>query len=172
MAVALVAFALVIALARSSAPARQPVAGTPCPDASPAIEFPPPEATPSDTTAAADSPCFVLAGGLGTPIAAGDLTVTVEADDERAGPRELTVTIVDAAGAPVAGARVTIRTRSLEMDHGVSVDETIETEPGRYFAERVSLGMGGDWLAEITVTRLDAEPVVLYVVLTLEGPTH
>jgi hypothetical protein len=114
----------------------------------------------------------VPATGLGTPVAAGDLTVIVEADDVRAGPRALIVTVVDAGGAPVAGAVVTIRTRSLEMDHGVSFDETVEIEPGRYFAERVSLGMGGDWLAEITIARPDTEPVVVYVVITLEGPTH
>ena len=34
----------------------------------------------------------------------------------------------------------------------------------------MSLGMGGDWLAEVTIERPDAEPVVLYFVLTLEGP--
>jgi hypothetical protein len=168
--VALVAFAIVVTLARSNAPARQEIVGTPCPEASPAIEFPTAEATPPG--AIIDSPCFVLTADLGNPIAAGDLTVTVEADDVRAGPRALTVTIVDSAGAPVAGATVTIRTRSLEMDHGVSLDEAVETAPGRYFAERVSLGMGGDWLAEITIARPDAEPVVLYVVISLEGPTH
>lgn len=169
---AAVAFLVVVALAGSSSSSRQTdIAGTPCPAATPGVGTP--------ETANGEAPAFVDIGSLcgevsefGTPIAAGDLTVTIEADRLSAGPRELTVAIVDGAGQPVTDATVTIRTRSLEMDHGVSVDETVQTEPGRYFAERVSLGMGGEWLAEIKIERPSSDPIVVYVVLTLDGPVH
>src|SRR5688500_18779936 len=161
VSVAAVAFLLIAALAGSSAPLRQTnIAGTPCPAATPGVGTPVPTADDAPAFVDVDSLCGEVTE-FGTPIAAGELTVTIEADRLTAGPRELTVVIVDGAGQPVTDASVTIRTRSLEMDHGVSVDETVQTEPGRYFAERVSLGMGGDWLTEITIERSGADPVVL-----------
>jgi hypothetical protein len=177
VAVAVVAVALLLlaALARTGASLSQmDTAGTPCPEATPAEGTPGAAGTPTPDLVA--TPCPAPAAGawpgLGTPVAAGDLTVTLEADNLRAGPRDLTVVLLDADGQPVIDATVTVRTRSLEMDHGVSTDETVQTEPGRYLAEGVSLGMGGDWLAEVTVERPGAEPVVLSFVLTLEGPRH
>jgi len=110
--------------------------------------------------------------GLDTPVTTEDLSVMLTADGVTAGPRDLTVIVADASGAPVTDATVTVRVRSLEMDHGVSTRETAVTEPGHYLAERVPLGMGGDWAAEVTVERPGTESVVVAFVVTLDGPTH
>jgi hypothetical protein len=168
--VAAVALVSIAAVAPPSA-GQTGAVGTPCPEVFPAgagTPVAPGEATPPPP----DAIETCAAGGLGTPVATDGLVVTLEADDLNAGPRELTVVVADQAGQPVTGATVGIRTRSMEMDHGVSVDETVEVAPGRYVAERVSLGMGGDWLAEVTIERPEAAPAVLYFVLTLEGPEH
>jgi hypothetical protein len=159
------------ALVGPSAAQRQAgVDGTPCSDATPAAATPRAElaATPSVTAAA--TLCAVPRPG--TPTSAGDLTVTLGADDFTAGPRVLILDVVDVEQRPVRGASVMVRTRSLEMDHGVSVYEAVETRPGHYQAERTSLGMGGDWFVEVTIERSGHAPVVLAFVLTLEGPTH
>ena len=169
-AVTAVALVWVILLGDPSA-GQAGAVGTPCPEVFPAgagTPVAPGEAEPAPP----DAVETCADAGLGTPLPTDGLVVTLEADNLTAGPRDLTVVVVDADGQPVTGATVGIRTRSLAMDHGVSIDETVETEPGRYFAERVSLGMGGDWLAEVTIERPDTEPVVLYFVLTLEGPEH
>jgi hypothetical protein len=170
VAVAVTALVLLTALARSSASHLLPgAAGTPCADLTGIVGTPGPEggATPPATVEGA---ACLDAESFGTPVAADGLTVTLLADNFKAGPRQLTVVIVDADGQPMVDATVTIRTRSLEMEHGVAITETVQTEPGHYFAEHVSLGMGGDWLAEVTIERPGAEPVILYFVLTLEGP--
>ena len=167
-----VSILLLTAMAGTSASRLQTdIAGTPCPDATPGTSAPAPDATPALLVLDLEALCGEVRG-FGTPVVAEELMVSVEADELTAGPRELTVVVVDATGQQVTDATVTVRTRSLEMDHGVSVNETVQTEPGRYVAERVSLGMGGDWLAEIMVERPGAEPVTVYVILTLDDPTH
>lgn len=109
---------------------------------------------------------------LDTPVVAGDLTLVLTADGPNAGPRALTAILTDGTGEPVTDATVSLSLRSLEMDHGVSTRETEMVEPGRYLAERVPMGMGGDWRVEITVTRPGVDPVVVPFVLTLDGPSH
>ena len=98
------------------------------------------------------------------------LTVVLTADGAAAGPRALTVIVTHAAGEPVTDATVSIGTSSLEMDHGVSTSETEMIEPGRYLADHVSMGMGGDWKAEVSIERPDTEAVVVEFVVTLDGP--
>ncbi len=107
---------------------------------------------------------------LDTPVDAEGLTVVLTADGASAGPRDLTVIVTDDDGEPVTDATVAISTSSLEMDHGVSTSETEMIEPGRYLAEHVPMGMGGDWKAEVSIERPGASPVVVEFVVTLEGP--
>ncbi|MFP5371530.1 MAG: copper chaperone PCu(A)C [Actinomycetes bacterium] len=109
---------------------------------------------------------------LGTPVTAGGLSVVLTADGDTAGPRDLTVIVTGEDGEPVTDATVTISTNSLEMDHGVSTSETEMVEPGRYLADRVSMGMGGDWNAKVSIARPGAEAVVVEFVVTLDGPRH
>ncbi len=106
----------------------------------------------------------------GTPVAHAGLRVTLLTESDKARPNDLTVVVVDDACRPVTGATVTIRTRSLEMDHGVRTTTAEEVEPGRYLAERVPMGMAGDWEAEVTVERAGADAAVFVFVVTLEGP--
>jgi hypothetical protein len=108
--------------------------------------------------------------GLGTPAAAGELTVTVTAGSGKAGPIDLTITVQDLTGAPVTDATVTIRHQSLEMDHGISVRSAEAAAPGEYVAENVPMGMGGRWLVEVTIERPGQAAVVIGVELVLEGP--
>jgi hypothetical protein len=51
------------------------------------------------------------------------------------------------------------------MDHGTSAYPATEVEPGRYRADEVSLGMGGDWLVTVEVIRQARAPIsAAYVV--------
>lgn len=106
----------------------------------------------------------------GVPVTTSCLTVTVTADETRAGPRTLTVEVVDAEGTPVDDAEVVITSRHLEMDHGTSTDQAHPTDRGRYVAEQVALGMTGRWHLEVVITRPGHEPVTVVVVVDLEGP--
>ena len=106
----------------------------------------------------------------GTPVARAGLRVTLLMESDKARPNDLTVVVVDDACRPVTGATVTIRTRSLEMDHGVRTTTAEEVGSGRYLAERVPMGMAGDWEAVVTVERPGADAAVLVFLVTLEGP--
>jgi hypothetical protein len=110
------------------------------------------------------------APGLGTPVALPCLTVTLEADATLAGPIELTATLIDDGGMPVTGATVVILTRHLDMDHGTSVNETVEADPGIYTVEQVPMGMGGTWQADVVITRAGYETVTVTFLVDLEGP--
>ena len=98
------------------------------------------------------------------------LSVTLRADELKAGPVDLTIEVVDATGRPVSGATVMIETQHLEMNHGVSTDEAIAVAPGCYVAERVGMGMGGTWQAEVTVEPPGERPVEVTFVVELSGP--
>jgi hypothetical protein len=108
--------------------------------------------------------------GLGTPVAVDGLTLTLTAAQNQAGPVDLTVAVVDAAGQPVVDATVLILTQHLEMDHGVSVDVAFHTGDGVYQANKVSMGMGGHWQVEIQVTRPGQPPAAAVFEVALEGP--
>jgi len=107
---------------------------------------------------------------VGTPLVEAGLSVTLTADELRAGPVDLTIEVVDAAGRPVTGARVTIATQHLGMNHGVSTNEAEAVAPGRYVAERVAMGMGGTWQAGVTVEQPGEMPVEVTFRVVLEGP--
>lgn len=81
-------------------------------------------------------------------------TLTVRARTEAAAPalgeNVLLVTVDDASGAPVSGARVTVESWMPAHGHGSPDDAIVtETSPGHYRAAPVTLHMPGTW--EITV---------------------
>ena len=98
------------------------------------------------------------------------LSVTLRADELKAGPVDLTIEVIDAAGRPVTGATVTIESQHLEMNHGVSTDEASAVAPGCYVAERVGMGMGGTWQADVTVELSGKIAVKVAFLVELEGP--
>jgi hypothetical protein len=108
--------------------------------------------------------------GIGTPVAFADLLLTLTAAQTKAGPVDLTVTLVDAAGQPVTDATVLVLNQHLEMNHGVSITVAVPTAPGRYRARQVPMGMGGHWQVEVQVTRPGRPPVAAVFVVTLSGP--
>jgi hypothetical protein len=65
---------------------------------------------------------------------------------------------------------VTILSQHLEMDHGVSVRVAEMTAPGTYFAEKVPMGMGGDWQVEIQIAKPGAPVSAAVFTIKLNGP--
>jgi hypothetical protein len=110
--------------------------------------------------------------GPGTPVATDGLVLTLAAGQDKAGPVDLTVEIVDEAGEPVVDATVLFLTQHLEMSHGVSVDAAFHSGDGRYSANKVSMGMGGHWQVEVQATRPGQPAVVAVFVVALTGPQH
>jgi hypothetical protein len=108
--------------------------------------------------------------GLGTPVAVDGLELTLTAAQDKAGPVDLSIAVVDAAGEPVVDAAVLILTQHLEMNHGVSIDVAFHTGDGVYRANKVSMGMGGTWQVEVQVTRPGQPPAAAVFEVTLEGP--
>ena len=161
--IATVVAAMALALAASSGQSARRGAATPGGSPCPVLIATPGAATPVPA-------CDPIP--LGTPVALDDLTASLLATEDRAGPNTLTVVLADETGAPVTDAVVTIRTRSLAMHHGVSTKDAPMAYPGHYVARRVALGMGGEWLAEVQVEMPDAPVRVFRFVITLTGPTH
>jgi hypothetical protein len=142
-------------------------AAAPCVSASPHVLI----GTPDDAGSPVASPDATPAvPSLGTPVSQSCLTVTLSADTRAAGPRTLTVDVVDTSGAPVTDAEVVVNTRSLVMDHGVSTNQAQPTEPGHYVVENVPMGMAGAWQAEVVITQPGQAPVTVIFVVELEGP--
>jgi hypothetical protein len=108
--------------------------------------------------------------GLGTPVAADGLSITVTAAQSKAGPVDLTINLVDAAGAPIDDATVMVLNQHLEMNHGVSDREAVHTASGRYLAKQVPMGMGGHWQVEVQVSRPNQPLVAAVFEVTLTGP--
>ncbi len=140
---------------------------TPSPTASP-LSSPAPVASPADL--ATPCPAGTPVAEVGTPMVVAGLSVTLLADELEAGPVDLTVEVADGAGRPVRGATVMIDTQHLEMNHGVETDEAEAVGPGSYVAERVGMGMGGTWQADVTIARRGEAPVTVTFLLVLEGP--
>jgi YtkA-like len=138
---------------------------TPCPSASPTSGTP----TSIDATA---TPCIPTApeSELGNPLVVSGFTINLSASSDQAGPVALTVDLSDQSGAPVSGAQVTVSARSLDMDMGEFPYEAAETTPGHYVADRVAMGMGGDWKVEVDVAIPGQQTIVAYFVVPLEGP--
>ncbi|MDP9473606.1 MAG: FixH family protein [Chloroflexota bacterium] len=147
--------------------------GTPAGDMTPVPTAPPlsspnPVASPADI--ATPCPTGTTVVEVGTPMVEAGLSVTLLADELQAGPVDLTIEVADAAGRPVTGAAVTIATQHLEMNHGGSTTEAEAAAPGRYVAERVAMGMGGTWQAEVIVEQPGKTPVDVTFRIVLEGP--
>ena len=115
----------------------------------------------------AEVPSPVPLAAPGTAVVSAHLTVTLVADDLRAGPHTLTLLVRREGGEPVTGATVTVMVRMPAMDHGVSGYPTVEVVPGRYEANEVSLGMAGEWLVEVVVVRPGRTPATARFRLTL-----
>jgi hypothetical protein len=107
--------------------------------------------------------------GVGTPIAAEGLTVTLTLSSNQAAPQDIVVAIRDANGAPVDDATVTLINRHLEMDHGDFVHQLGRTGSGQYGALKVGMGMGGRWQTEIVVERPGQPTVSVFFLVKLEG---
>ncbi|MCA9879706.1 MAG: FixH family protein, partial [Thermomicrobiales bacterium] len=94
----------------------------------------------------ASTPAPVALPGPGTPVRAGDLTVTLDVDTRYAAPADLALTITDAAGSPVAGAKVVVFLEMVGMAGGHRESLTAEEHaPGRYVAASAPLIMPGPW---------------------------
>jgi putative copper export protein len=96
-----------------------------------------------DMTHAATPEAEILPG-IATPTSAGDITVTLDADTRSAAPTDLTLTVTDAGGAPVTGARVVVFPEMAGM--GPSESLTAEEQaPGTYVVTDAPLTMPGSW---------------------------
>ncbi|MCA9863796.1 MAG: copper resistance protein CopC, partial [Thermomicrobiales bacterium] len=128
---------------------RLPVASAP--EAADAPTIPALAATPAtmpehvhDHDQAQATPEAVALPGIATPTSAGGLTVTLTADTRSAAPTDLTLTVRDAAGAPVTGARVVVFPEMAGM--GPSASLTAEEQaPGTYIVTGAPLTMPGAW---------------------------
>jgi hypothetical protein len=167
MAIAALSMSTILAGAHTGHNEPAPIAE--CAVASPQAD----SGTPAAADLASPAPLDLMvdtAPALGTPVDVPCLTVTLEADAALSGPIQLTASLVDDNGRPVTGATVVILTRHLEMDHGTSVNETVEADPGMYTVERVPMGMGGMWQADVLITRPGFETVTATFLIDLEGP--
>jgi hypothetical protein len=106
---------------------------------------------------------------VGTPIAAGGLTVTLRLSSNQAAPQTVVVDIRDEQGHPVDDATVTLVNRHLEMDHGDFVHKLDHTGSGEYGAKKVGMGMGGRWQTEVIIERPGHPTVSVYFLEILEG---
>lgn len=128
---------------------------------------------PGATPAAVGTPMAAVVcteTGLGTPVAVDGVQLTLTAAQDKAGPVDLTIAVVDDAGKPVVDATVLILTQHLEMNHGVSIDVAFHTGDGVYQANKVSMGMGGTWQVEVQVTRPGQPTAAAVFEVSLEGP--
>jgi hypothetical protein len=143
-----------------------PVA-TPCAVASPRAIGGTPARVATPASGVADGAALAT---FGTPVTTNCLTVTLTAENSKAGSGTLTVEVLNADGTPVEDADVVILTRHIEMDHGISTTDAVASGPGTWVAERVPLGMGGSWEAQVVITQPGAEPVAVTFAIELEGP--
>lgn len=92
------------------------------------------------------TPVSAALPGVGTPVTTGDFSVTLEADTRYAAPADLVLTVTDATGSPVAGARVVVFVEMAGMGGGHRESLTAEEQaPGRYVAAYAPLTMPGPW---------------------------
>ncbi len=90
------------------------------------------------------TPEAVSLPGVATPTSAGGLTVTLAADTRYAAPTDLTLTVTDAAGAPVTGARVVVFPEMANMGPAENL-AAAEQAPGIYLVANAPLLMPGPW---------------------------
>ena len=89
--------------------------------------------------------------GIATPVRAGDLTVTLNADTRYAAPTDLTIIVTDSAGSPFTGARITLFPEMAGMGAGESLP-AVEQEPGTYVAAYAPLTMPGHWEIAVRIS--------------------
>jgi hypothetical protein len=150
-----------LVIGAGSAPSRAAInQATPCAEGSPVAV-----ATPAVVSCPLAGPVV----DLGTPAAVAGLTISLTISSDQAGPVVMTVEVTDERGAPVSDATVVVKARHLDMDMGEFPHDALPTAPGVYVAERVGMGMGGNWRVEVDVTRAGNEPIAAYFLVTMEG---
>ena len=106
---------------------------------------------------------------IGTAVDVDGIEILLEGTDASLGSNSLTAAVDGKEGDPLSGALVYLTIRMPTMDHGTSAYPAAEVEPGRYRAEDVSLGMGGEWLVTVKVIRQARAPIsAAYVVAIAE----
>lgn len=115
-------------------------------------------------------------GCRGQATRAGDAVVSVSIAPVpyTTGPAKITVTLSDAAGRPLSGAKVEIEGN---MSHAGMVPVfagAVETSPGTYVSRDFRFTMGGDWYIVVRVTPSSGEPFerTLDVRGVAGGPGH
>ena len=84
-------------------------------------------------------------------------TMSLRVEPARVGANDLTVTLEDRLGNPIANASdVRLRTRYLDADLGDETTSAVAMGDGSYLLEGAQLSIAGAWQAELLVTRPDA----------------
>jgi nitrogen fixation protein FixH len=85
------------------------------------------------------------------------VTATLTPDPPTTGQNAMSVTVKDAAGAPVAGCAVTVDPQMPMMGHGSSETAVVtDNGDGTYAATPVTLQMPGEWVITVTATKGEA----------------
>jgi copper transport protein len=105
--------------------------------------------------------------GVGTPVPADSLVVTVTAEPAAPGPTDITVDVRDPDGAPLPDARVVVFAEMAGMGQDGQGTPAEEVAPGRYVAPDVSLSMSGDWQLKVRVLPKGQPTRIIPVALTV-----
>ena len=105
--------------------------------------------------------CWILVCGAGLFLTGCRKTVEPEAavvmqhqiapQPPRTGPSTILISLANAAGQPIPGARVNLEGNMSHPGMSPVFGEAMEVEPGRYRA-RLEFTMGGDWVVIVQVT--------------------
>jgi copper transport protein len=120
--------------------------------ASPPTVSPSPPAGHHHAAPSPDPVAAALPPGIGTPVSGNGLVVTLIAETLRPGLTDITITVADRAGSPVANARVVVFSEMPGMGMGSEGTPAVESEPGRYRAEAVPLSMSGPWQLTVRIS--------------------
>jgi copper transport protein len=90
--------------------------------------------------------------GPGDVVQGNGFTVELAAEPAGAGPVDVAVILENDDGAPLEGARVVVLSDMPEMGMGRTETPADETEPGRYAASFVPLGMPGEWHLAVRIS--------------------
>lgn len=94
------------------------------------------------------------------PMASGPVQITATtASAPKAGDDPLTISITDAQGKPVTGAKVTASVAMTSMDMGTTHPAVKELGGGKYAAS-VNFGMAGPWRVTVAVSTPGQKPVL------------
>jgi hypothetical protein len=117
-----------------------------------------PEKPAASNTAqpAASNPSQPSASSAGRP-AGPHVTLNTPAGTLRVGKNTLQFTVLDAAGKPISGAKVTTAVAMTSMDMGTAHPQVREGKGGRYTTE-VDFSMKGPWRVTLTVMQPSQKP--------------